>query len=828
MELQAVNQRSGGEHKGLFSLFSIKPYKNRLLTPGAGYWIACVHLVVFVMATSEAIAWGYLGSLFGKGAVGYVAAVIAFLFMFAIIWVIDVSFVTMDLSRSYYDRLILKQDTEKWQDRARMGAGLTGRILIVVVSLTISAPFLSQIVFKQDIDNEIHRRNLANVSAVRDSILSEKDAEIVRLDSLIEAREADLVQETAGRGSSGNYGFGPVTQTMERNLERLRGEREQAVRNRLDLESTLQNTSLADLAGQYNINLVDNGVQAREAVMGSLMDNAEYRTAKRAVTAFLAFIFAALVLLKLFQPRSVRIYYNEKLQDLYREYLAGNLNRWIAKEERSNDGEPHMSPLRFEDWCINTYGVVRNEDIKRRESRKIYNLFKMKIEQLEEEKGEIKQLLEPIETEFDEIMKDVSRIKIELLQADGDIAQCARNEDDIAGQLASIDDDLSNSRFRGSDVLIAVTAKKDLEEKRAAHKTEAIALQHRRNLILHKLDVKETEAGEIEKLIDKIRANYRDIQDKIDAERLAYTEMIVAGRVVDFPRPEEALEAKGEAELAYDEATRQTENPAEIMAERFGGAANWGMARELETVDKVDTADEVDDLNEETANQAIEPSYAGNVAEPGKPEPIHENESPISIQNTVTDNELEDKNDALPWDMDESEPLPAPGAALFDPAGELPAEDDPAAYDEDSPVEFVDDERLNEYADAASLSAYDEEMEEDEIEDIESRIEESLPLWRLLQAGSVTSTDEDAAAKYETEIVASDTAPDVEEDKFEEEYAEEFVDVFDDDETASPADVIEEFLRRRDAEAFARHGKGLPKGTFGRAVARATGGKADS
>ena len=108
------------------------------------------------------------------------------------------------------------------------------------------------------------------------------------------------------------------------------------------------------------------------------MKNPEYRTAKTAITAFLAFIFAALVLLKLFQPRSVRIYYNEKLQDLHREYLAGHLNKWIGAPEQSENGRSQMSPLRFEDWCVNTYSVVRNEDIKRRDSRKIYNLFKMK------------------------------------------------------------------------------------------------------------------------------------------------------------------------------------------------------------------------------------------------------------------------------------------------------------------------------------------------------------------------------------------------------------------------------------------------------------------
>jgi hypothetical protein len=125
---------------GLPAFFSIKPYQDRLLTPGAKYWIGCVHLSVFIMALSEAISWGDLGSLFGSGWTGYAAAVIAFLFMFSIIWVIDVSFVTLDLSRSYYDRAIFKEDTQPWVDRSRLAVGRLGPVIIVNVSLSISAP----------------------------------------------------------------------------------------------------------------------------------------------------------------------------------------------------------------------------------------------------------------------------------------------------------------------------------------------------------------------------------------------------------------------------------------------------------------------------------------------------------------------------------------------------------------------------------------------------------------------------------------------------------------------------------------------------------------
>ena len=779
MENLALPRRSGGEHRGINTLFSIRPYKNKLLTPGASYWIACVHLVIFVMAMSEAIAWGYLGSLFGKGTTGYLAAGIAFLFMFSIIWVIDVSFVTMDLSRSFYDRAILKQDTEKWQDRARLGIGLLGRVMIVLVSLSISAPFLSQIVFKQDVDNEIERRNTASIAAVQDSILADRSAEIAAVDSLILDRETALIEETAGQGASGNYGVGPVTLTMEKNLQRMREERASLLQQRATLESSMQSLSPQEFAGLYNVDLIGNGVQAREEILGSLMENPQYVTAKRAVTAFLAFIFAALVLLKLFQPRSVRIYYNEKLQDLYREYLAGNLNKWIAKEEQSTpEGESQMSPLRFEDWCVNTYSVVRSEDIKRRDSRKIYNLFKMKIEQLEEEKNEIKRMLEPIEAEFDEAMKEISRIKIELLQADSDITQGQRNEEDIAGQLTSIDDDLNNSRFRGSDVLIAVTAKKDLEEKLAQHKNDAIALQHRRNLILHMLDVKENESKDIQELIEKIRTNYRDIQDKIDTERLAYTDMIVSGQVIDFPRG-------GQQRSAIETSTEDAQPPPEYllstpanepMPERFIGTGGVEVASLEETAEPAV-------IEEPQATDPPEPPF-GNESSVGSPQLAQDEafgaetdlayEEPLDLTGTIDrsqpdeytypnlihpsiqETQVEQEEHALPWDPDESAPVPADHPNLFDDVDETDAytenfdqepvalnasvpdlseiPDEPQPLEEESPVTFVDNEQLEAYADAASLSAYEtseEEAAEIDEEDEDTLIRRRPSVWEM-------------------------------------------------------------------------------------------------
>lgn len=68
------------------------------------------------------------------------------------------------------------------------------------------------------------------------------------------------------------------------------------------------------------------------------------------------------MLLKLFEPRSVSVYFSERLQGLYRQYLGGLFDPHLDPAERSVGSAP-MTPLRFEDWCLNTYPAIRGRDI---------------------------------------------------------------------------------------------------------------------------------------------------------------------------------------------------------------------------------------------------------------------------------------------------------------------------------------------------------------------------------------------------------------------------------------------------------------------------------
>jgi hypothetical protein len=59
-----------------------------------------------------------------------------------------------------------------------------------------------------------------------------------------------------------------------------------------------------------------------------------YQNTEIAVKAFLAFVFFGLLLLKLFEPTSIRLYMSEVLQQEYLRYLAGTFDEVLPDSEQ--------------------------------------------------------------------------------------------------------------------------------------------------------------------------------------------------------------------------------------------------------------------------------------------------------------------------------------------------------------------------------------------------------------------------------------------------------------------------------------------------------------
>src|SRR3970040_906130 len=67
----------GREFRSLLSQFSLRPHGDQLSAPTARFWIFCARVLILIMATAEAVSWGYVGSLFGSGFMSFVTGLAA-------------------------------------------------------------------------------------------------------------------------------------------------------------------------------------------------------------------------------------------------------------------------------------------------------------------------------------------------------------------------------------------------------------------------------------------------------------------------------------------------------------------------------------------------------------------------------------------------------------------------------------------------------------------------------------------------------------------------------------------------------------------------------
>ncbi|HEY0593441.1 MAG TPA: hypothetical protein VGF40_16835, partial [Thermoanaerobaculia bacterium] len=327
---------------------SLKPYGDELLTRSADFWIFSARLIILTMALAEALAWGYMGALMSQTHPAVTAA-IAGVFVFTLIWIIDSSFMSLDLARGSYERALLGKEQSPTLEKAKFAAGVLARVAIVSASLVITAPFLAQAIFAGDVRDEMARRNAISVAIMRARVDKPHAAQIAELRRDQRVLEYQRVREAAGVGPSGKYGRGPALETIERQLDETRREIGAAEAARAAALSRFDRLSREQLEQQFGLRFLAPGVRSSSEVLDQMMKNPQFAAAELAVRAFLAFLFIGLLILKLFQPRSVAVYFSEQLHSVHDEYRKGLFDAWLPEAERASAGGS-MEPLRFEDW----------------------------------------------------------------------------------------------------------------------------------------------------------------------------------------------------------------------------------------------------------------------------------------------------------------------------------------------------------------------------------------------------------------------------------------------------------------------------------------------
>ncbi len=361
---------------GLLRHLQLRPHGDRLLTSSAAFWLFSARVLVLAMAIAEALAWGYLGFLFGEGWTQIAAALFAGTVMFLVVWMIDASLITLDRSHTEHSRVLLSTSPDVVGHRSvRQTATFVFRIVLLIASLTITAPYLAQLVFRKDIE----QRTAAEATTIVDGARDTLRLRIARADSArrgqIATKRAEYEREIAGRGLSGRFGAGPTAVALRDAIVTLEAQstREDAA----SAKSIAQFDSLAkdwqqnrkQLAARYNAVLPRVSILQSYRILTELRERPEFQRTELAIKAFLAFIFAGLLLLKLFEPSSVRLYMSEALQQEYDRYLAGTFDALLPPTEVSTATRFVMTPQRFYEFLAIDWASARRLDQQFAEKR---------------------------------------------------------------------------------------------------------------------------------------------------------------------------------------------------------------------------------------------------------------------------------------------------------------------------------------------------------------------------------------------------------------------------------------------------------------------------
>jgi hypothetical protein len=527
----------------------LKPYGDELLTRGADFWIFSARLIILAMALAEALAWGYMGALMSREH-PWITAAIAGLFVFTLIWIIDTSFMTLDLARGYYERELFGKSESPWVERLKVTGGVAARVAIVSASLFITAPFLAQAIFAGDVRDEMAGRNAMSVAAARQQVTRPYLARAAELRQEQKVLEDQRVKEAAGVGPSGRYGRGPALETIERQLVEKRGEILAVERARLVALARFDRLSPGELEKAYGIRFLAPGIRSSATLLDDMMKNPQFAGAELAVRAFLAFLFIGLLILKLFQPRSVGIYFSERMHSIHDEYRKGLFDDYLPVAERASAGAT-IDALRFEEWCLGTYASMRKEDARRRETAREQRVHEMLVEQWRQLGTSTRAELDPLVARRDALLASIEQIEEETHRTG--MAAAAANEEraKVEATRASMRAHIERGGMDGATFERAITAERELDEKARAiavslRETEGAAASCAR-----RMEARRRQVAVVESEIAAKQAVIADAERRIADERMKLAELVARQREAwngaDGVKPAAVVPASSEA-----------------------------------------------------------------------------------------------------------------------------------------------------------------------------------------------------------------------------------------------------------------------------------------
>jgi len=400
-------------------LVSLKPYGASLLTPMAAAWTTMMTGLVFIMATSEALSWAYFASFFFNDWRHFLSALVTGVIVFCVVWCVDVSLLTLDRAKAHYEqRLYGNGKVGFWKEFGKTGSGMLVRLMIVAGSLYFTSPYLTQLIFTRDINKELERQSKSQIADARRLIESNYENTIQSLQNSVDTLGGDLTDEIAGRTTSRTkkYGDGPVAAAIRKQL----GDKQTSLKDVLtkkneelsSFDKAVNEHNTEELGNRWNVVLPENSISKRNEALEKITGLPMFWQTSLAIKGFLVFLFCSMLVLKIFEPRGVRMYLSEALQQEWQRYQAGAFDKWLPHHERSNAAICTMTPYRFDDVMVNSYLGVRNADLARIQSSTTEREAKEGIETLKD-----------IETDMEEVVKELKTVRDDLATVEAEISK---------------------------------------------------------------------------------------------------------------------------------------------------------------------------------------------------------------------------------------------------------------------------------------------------------------------------------------------------------------------------------------------------------------------
>lgn len=429
-------ESGGGFARSLWALVTLRPYGDSMLTPAVRQWLAFSWAVVFLMSLIEGTVWGTVSRYFvpvsERGWLSLVLAPLFFVGVFAVIWIVDVSFVTSERPEAAAPGTAGEgrgRPGASVGERVRWWLGVLVRLAIVLISLAITAPFLTQAIRSDEV-TESYRALVAQTRkaweagqvAQQDQALetlrtrqAELKSEQVQLDARnasqgvgaaaktvddLRAAAQEQAKELAAQltGVEGRKpGYGPKAKAAEQaakdareRLDKLTRDREasrgandrrlreitealgkidadlvRATAEKAGIQGKLAGLTSAELAKQTAFAIPSDTIGVRAGLLAELrardleaeqerylrrnpagqfgwwqLIGFHFKTVEGLAQALLGILFLALIVLKAFEPKAVRLYFNETLQHQWRRYLDGVFDR-VPGFRPSADADRH-------------------------------------------------------------------------------------------------------------------------------------------------------------------------------------------------------------------------------------------------------------------------------------------------------------------------------------------------------------------------------------------------------------------------------------------------------------------------------------------------------